>query len=148
MRKVAIASILTMEPDIIALDEPTATLDPQSRSELVQLLSQLQREQGKTVIVITHRIEEMLPYVDTWIVMKDGRIIFQGPPAELVREERSLTESGLALPECIRYWNRLAARFGLEHEEPCLTAEAIADRLARLRRAHQSASEGGADDAG
>ncbi|WP_068779572.1 energy-coupling factor transporter ATPase [Paenibacillus sp. GM2] len=147
MRKVAIASILTMEPDIIALDEPTATLDPQSRAELAQLLAKLQREEGKTVIVVTHRIEEMLPYADTWIVMKDGRTIFQGSPSELACEEHRLSEAGLALPECIRIWSQLAARFGLEHEKPCFSAKALAERLAGLYKAHPPEG-GGADDAG
>jgi len=146
MRKVAIASILTMEPDIIALDEPTATLDPQSRAELALLLSRLQREEGKTVIVVTHRMEEMLPYTDTWFVMKDGQTIFQGPPSELAREERRLTDEGLALPECIRMWSQIASRFGLEQEEPCLSAEALAERLARLYEADPLRG-GGSDDA-
>lgn len=149
MRKVAIASILTMEPDIIALDEPTATLDPQSRAELIQLLSRLQREEGKTVIVVTHRIEEMLPFAESWIVMKDGTPIFEGTPAELVREERYLSEAGLALPECIRLWNQLAIKLGLEHEEPCLSAEAIAERVAALyeHEVHLPTRGGGTGDA-
>ncbi|SDG18989.1 energy-coupling factor transport system ATP-binding protein [Fontibacillus panacisegetis] len=132
MRKVAIASVLAMDPDIIVLDEPTATLDPQSRAELAELLFRLQRDLGKTVIVVTHRMEEMLPYADTWIVMKDGRKIFQGSKIELVREANTLAKSGLSLPTCITEWNQLAARFGLEHEEPCLTAGSAAVRIAKL----------------
>ncbi|RCX13575.1 energy-coupling factor transport system ATP-binding protein [Fontibacillus phaseoli] len=133
MRKVAIASVLAMNPDVIALDEPTATLDPQSRAELAVLLSRLQREQGKTVIVVTHRMEEMLPYVNTWILMKDGAKVFQGPAAGLVREAGRLEkEFGLAVPACITTWNEIAARFGLEAEEPCLTPETLAGRVAGL----------------
>ncbi len=146
MRKVAIASVLAMDPDIIALDEPTATLDPQSRAELAGLLSRLQREQGKTVIVVTHRMEEMLPYVDTWIVMKGGTKVFQGSPAELVRESGRLErECGLAVPACITTWNQVAARFGLEHEEPCLTPEKLAERVVRLLEGHPQGNkrEGG-----
>lgn len=138
MRKVAIASVLAMDPDIIALDEPTATLDPQSRAELAELLFRLQRDQGKTVIVVTHRMEEMLPYASTWIVMKEGRKIFQGSKTELVREAGALAESGLSLPSCITEWNKLAARFGLEHEEPCLTAEAAAARIAKWLDSHSA----------
>lgn len=137
MRKVAIASVLAMDPDVIALDEPTATLDPQSRAELAELLSRLQREQGKTVIVVTHRMEEMLPYVDTWIVMKGGAKVFQGSPAELVRESGWLEkECGLAVPACITTWHIIAARFGLEDEEPCLISEKLAWRVARLLEGH------------
>ncbi|MEF2966232.1 ATP-binding cassette domain-containing protein [Paenibacillus sp. M1] len=133
MRKVAIASALAMDPEVIALDEPTATLDPESRAELAGLLSRMQREQGKTVVVITHRMEEMLPYVDTWVVMKEGAKAFQGTAADLVREAGRLErECGLAIPACISVWNRVAARFGLEGEEPCLTPDSLAARVARL----------------
>ncbi|WP_334074770.1 MULTISPECIES: energy-coupling factor transporter ATPase [Paenibacillus] len=130
MRKVAIASVLAMDPDVLVLDEPTATLDPQSRAELALLLSRLHREQGKTVIVVTHRLEEMLPYADLWIVMKEGKKAFQGPTAELVREAGRLQrECGLTVPACIAMWNEIAGRFGLGGEEPCLTPEALAARL-------------------
>lgn len=141
MRKVAIASVLAMDPDIIALDEPTATLDPQSRAELAELLFRLQRDLGKTVIVVTHRMEEMLPYADTWIVMKDGHKIFQGSSVELVRQAGSLVQSGLSLPTCITEWNKLAERFGLEHEEPCLTAESAAARIAKLFKSRQPVTD-------
>ena len=132
MRKIAIASVLAMEPDIIALDEPAATLDPQSRAELAGMLSRLHREEGKTVLVVTHRMEEILPYADQWIVMEDGHKSFQGSVKELVQEAGRLEASGLAIPDCIRYWNAAAAHYGLEEEEPCLTAESLAERLAAL----------------
>ncbi|MFD3259974.1 energy-coupling factor transporter ATPase [Paenibacillus lentus] len=132
MRKVAIASVLAMDPEVIALDEPTATLDPQSRAELAALLSKLHLEQGKTVIVVTHRMEELLPYVDGWIVMKGGRTLFQGTTDALVREAACLEEEGLALPECITLWNKLAADYGLEAEKPCLTPESLVERLAEV----------------
>lgn len=144
MRKVAIASVLAMDPDVIALDEPTATLDPQSRAELAELLSRLQREQGKTVIVVTHRMEEMLPYVDKWIVMKDGTRVFQGSAAELVREAGRLErDCGIAVPSCISIWKNIADQFGLEEEEPCLTPEAVAARMARWFAEHSGKREGG-----
>ncbi|AZK44923.1 energy-coupling factor transporter ATPase [Paenibacillus lentus] len=129
MRKVAIASVLAMDPEVIALDEPTATLDPQSRAELAALLSKLHREQGKTVIVVTHRMEELLPYVDGWIIMKSGRTLFQGTTDALVRESAVLEQEGLALPECITLWNQLAAQYGMEGEKPCLTPDSLAERL-------------------
>lgn len=143
MRKVAIASVLAMDPDVIALDEPTATLDPQSRAELAKLLSRLHREAGKTVIVVTHRMEEMLPYAEQWIVMKEGRKSFQGSVAELVRESSRLEAEGLAIPACIRYWKKAAALYGLREEPPCLTAEALAERLARLRAERPAANRMG-----
>ncbi|WP_110930297.1 energy-coupling factor transporter ATPase [Paenibacillus bouchesdurhonensis] len=142
MRKVAIASVLAMDPEVIALDEPTATLDPQSRAELAALLSKLHREQGKTVIVVTHRLEELLPYVDGWIVMKRGRKLFQGTTDALVREAAFLEQEGLALPECITLWNQLAAEYGLEAEKPCLTPNSLAERLAQIYAAADTLRDG------
>lgn len=142
MRKVAIASVLAMEPDVIALDEPTATLDPQSRAELAAMLSRLHQEQGKTVVVVTHRMEEMLSYVDQWIVMKDGEVSFEGTVQELIQESKRLEEEGLALPASIRYWRALSDRFGLEAEEPCLTPEKLAERIVMLMPAAVGPREG------
>lgn len=144
MRKVAIASVLAMNPDVIVLDEPTATLDPESRAELAGLLGKMQQEEGKTVIVVTHRIEEMLPYADTWIVMHQGTKVFQGGPGELVREAGRLErECNLAVPACIKVWNRIAEQFGLEHEEPCLTAEKAAVRIHALLEQRDIERKGG-----
>lgn len=72
MRKAAIASVLAMDPDIVVLDEPTATLDPVSRAELIALLERLCREQGRTIIIVTHRMDELLPYADNWVLLKEG----------------------------------------------------------------------------
>lgn len=72
MRKAAIASVLAMDPDIVVLDEPTATLDPVSRAELIALLERLCREQGRTIIIVTHRMDELLPVADNWVLLKDG----------------------------------------------------------------------------
>ncbi|GIO37934.1 energy-coupling factor transporter ATP-binding protein EcfA2 [Paenibacillus antibioticophila] len=144
MRKVAIASVLAMDPEVIILDEPTATLDPESRAELAELLGRMQQEEGKTVIVVTHRIEEMLPYAGLWIVMHQGKKVFQGSPAELVHEAARLeSEYQLAVPACIKVWNRLAEQYGLEQEAPCLTAEQTAARISRLLEAGDIERKGG-----
>lgn len=147
MRKVAIASVLAMDPDIIALDEPTATLDPQSREELIYLLSRLHKEQGKTVIIVTHRIDELLPYSEQWVVMKDGSKIFQGTTEELVSHAGQLEVEGLAVPEPIRYWNRIAGKYGLEHEKPCLTPAALAERLANIDAGERNPNSAAGDEA-
>ncbi|AWB43239.1 ABC transporter ATP-binding protein [Paenibacillus sp. CAA11] len=140
MRKVAIASVLAMDPDVLVLDEPTATLDPVSRHELIQLLSRLCREEGKTVIVVTHRLEEMLPFADRWVMMKEGRCRFQGTSAQLVQEAPQLEAEGFTLPDCIHIWRRLAAAYGLEQEEPCFSAGELAGRIRQLLEEEQGAA--------
>ncbi|MBT2289599.1 energy-coupling factor transporter ATPase [Paenibacillus albidus] len=132
MRKAAIASVLAMDPDILVLDEPTATLDPLSRAELITLLERLCREQGRTVIIVTHRMDELLPYADSWVVLEKGRKAFQGSTRELARDPFILEQCGLTVPQSLRYWRAVADRFGLDDEAPCLTAESLAERIASL----------------
>ncbi|WP_068699838.1 ATP-binding cassette domain-containing protein [Paenibacillus yonginensis] len=132
MRKAAIAAVLVMDPDILVLDEPGASLDPASRGELTELLLKLCREQGKTVIVVTHRMDELLPYADRWILMKEGSSLFQGTAAEMVRKLPVLEAEGLELPECMHWWHRLDEHFDLRNEQPVFTAAALAELTAKL----------------
>lgn len=133
MRKAAIASVLAMDPEIIVLDEPTATLDPLSRAELIGLLDRLCREQGRTIIIVTHRMDELLPYADHWALLKEGSLVFQGSGQELAADPDILESCGLSVPHSLRYWQAVARRFGLEGEKPCLTAESLAARIALLQ---------------
>lgn len=128
MRKAAIASVLAADPEILVLDEPTASLDPVSRRELIGLLNRLCRERGRTVIVVTHRMDELLPYADRWLVLNQGRAVFQGGVRELARNPDLLADCGLAVPDSLRYWRAVADRLGLkDDEEPRLSAGELAD---------------------
>jgi energy-coupling factor transport system ATP-binding protein len=146
MRKAAIASVLAMDPEIVVLDEPTATLDPVSRAELIGLLERLCREQGRTIIIVTHRMDELLPYADHWALLKEGRIAFQGSGQELAAHPEVLENCGLTVPHSLRYWRAVAERFGLEAEQPCLTAESLAARIASLQAEADGSGAGGKRD--
>ncbi|MDQ0196293.1 energy-coupling factor transporter ATPase [Paenibacillus wynnii] len=132
MRKAAIASVLAMDPEIVVLDEPTATLDPVSRAELISLLERLCREQGRTIIIVTHRMDELLPIADRWIVLKEGQAAFQGSTQELASDPSILERCGIAIPQSLRYWRAVADRFRLEGEVPRLTPKALAEFIASL----------------
>ncbi|MWV45772.1 ATP-binding cassette domain-containing protein [Paenibacillus sp. HJL G12] len=134
-RKAAIASVLAMEPDILVLDEPGATLDQVSRTELIRLLHRLCKEEGKTVIIVTHRLDELLPYADRWIIMHDGRPVFQGAARGLVDTAAKLPDYGLSVPLSIRCWHELETAYGLQAEEPCLSPAALAERAMQLMEA-------------
>ncbi|OWA35644.1 hypothetical protein B9G55_11080 [Saccharibacillus sp. O16] len=110
MRKVAIATVLAAGPEVLMLDEPTATLDSAARRELIALLARLCREEGRTILMVTHRIEELLEAADEWVVMNEGRIVFQGDADELVDRTNELREWGLAVPEQLRCWEEWTAR--------------------------------------
>lgn len=108
MRKAAIASVLAPEPEIIALDEPTASLDQHSREELLQLLRDLCRFEGKTVLIVTHRLEEVLPYGDRFVVINKGRKAFYGTAAELLSNRDVLADAGIAVPASVSLLETLA----------------------------------------
>lgn len=143
MRKAAIASVLAADPEILILDEPTASLDPVSRRELIGLLNRLCRERGRTVIVVTHRMDELLPYADRWLVLNQGRAVFQGGVRELARNPGLLADCGLAVPDSLRYWRAVADRLGLgDDEEPRLTAVELAAFI-QERGGQEPRQEGG-----
>jgi len=130
MRKAAIASVLAMDPEIVVLDEPTATLDPVSRAELISLLERLCREQGRTIVIVTHRMDELLPIADSWVVLKDGQTAFQGNVQELAADPSILERCGLVVPQSLRYWKAVADHFQLEGVAPKLTPQALAEFIA------------------
>jgi energy-coupling factor transport system ATP-binding protein len=132
MRKVAIASVLAMDPEIIVLDEPTATLDPVSRAELIQLLHRLCREEGRTVIIVTHRMDELLPFANQWVILHEGRTVFQGTVKALIEQADQMEAYGIVIPQSIRYWRAISEKFGLSGEDPCLSAEAMSKRIIQL----------------
>lgn len=97
-QRVAIAGILAMQPECIVLDEPTAMLDPRGRREVLSTVKRLCREQGITVVLITHHMREAID-ADRIIVLSDGRIAMEGTPVEVFSRAHELREMGLAVPE-------------------------------------------------
>lgn len=106
-RKVAIAGVLAMKPDVLVLDEPTAGLDPYSRKELLNLIKGLHEEIGMTVIMVSHSMEDMAEYVDRLIVMNEGRIEYDDTPHKVFENYEELKSMGLDVPESVRLINEL-----------------------------------------
>jgi len=98
-RRVAIAGVLAMNPDVLILDEPTAGLDPKGRDEILDQIAALREETGKTVILVSHSMEDVAKYVDRLIVMNHGSIIFDDEPKEVFKHYKQLEEIGLAAPQ-------------------------------------------------
>lgn len=98
-RRVAIAGVLAMKPDVLILDEPTAGLDPKGRDEILHQIKNLQVKSGMTIILVSHSMEDVAEYVDRLIVMNDGRIMLDGTPREVFHHYRELEEIGLAAPQ-------------------------------------------------
>lgn len=99
MRRVAIAGVLVMQPQILVLDEPTAGLDPRGQREIMELFARLQRQQQLTVILVTHQMEDAAKYADQVVVMNHGAVVKTGAPREIFIEPKWLQANHLMVPK-------------------------------------------------
>lgn len=134
MRRVAIAGVLAMEPDVLVLDEPTAGLDPAGRKEIMDLFHRLHRERGMTTILVTHSMEDAAQYGDHIIVMHDGTNVMQGPPGEVFSDAERLAQWRLGVPRTVAFQREFERGAGLPPAPPCLTEERLAAYLASAVR--------------
>lgn len=102
MRKIAIVSILAMDPEVIILDEPTAGLDPQSKEQIMTLIKRIQVEENKTIILVSHDMNDVSRYADEVIVLSNGKVAEQSEPRELFKNTDKLAEWHITLPNIIR----------------------------------------------
>ena len=98
-RRVAIAGVLAMEPEVLILDEPTAGLDPRGRDEILDQISKLHTERKMTIILVSHSMEDVARYAGRLIVMNHGQKVFDGTPREVFRHYKELEAIGLAAPQ-------------------------------------------------
>ncbi len=130
-QRIAIAGVLALKPEILVLDESTAMLDPQGRKEVLEVVEKLNKEQGVTVITITHYMEETVN-ADRIVVMDKGEILMTGTPAEIFRAKSKLLEIGLELPPALRIADELIAR-GLPLPDGILTEQRLGEELCKLK---------------
>ncbi len=98
-RRVAIAGILAMHPEVLILDEPTAGLDPKGRDDILDQIAKLHKERGITVILVSHSMEDVAKYVDRIIVMDHGCMKFDGEPKKVFEHYKELESIGLSAPQ-------------------------------------------------
>lgn len=98
-RRVAIAGVLAMKPEVLILDEPTAGLDPKGRDEILDQIAKLREETGMTVILVSHSMEDVAKYVERIIVMNRGQVMLDDVPREVFRHYKELEQVGLAAPQ-------------------------------------------------
>ena len=133
-RRVAIAGVLAMQPEVLVLDEPTAGLDPKGRDEILDQVAKLKEETGITVILVSHSMEDVAKYVDRIIVMNHGSVMFDDTPKEVFRHYRELEQVGLAAPQVTYIMHELKSA-GLNVDPEATTLEeAKAEILKALKR--------------
>ncbi len=98
-RRVAIAGVLAMKPEVLILDEPTAGLDPKGRDEILDQIAKLREETGMTVILVSHSMEDVAKYVDRIIVMNKSRVLFDDEPKKVFAHYKELEQVGLSAPQ-------------------------------------------------
>ena len=132
-QRVAIAGVLAMRPKIIVLDEPTAMLDPQGRRDVISTVTALCRENGMTVILITHHMDECVN-ADRVIVMADGSVVKDGTPQSVFSDVDTMEKHGLSAPETVKILydlNRSGYSFSLTTLDVQTCAEKIAEALGK-----------------
>ena len=126
-RRVAIAGVLAMKPEILILDEPTAGLDPRGRDELLDQIAKLHKE-GLTVILVSHSMEDVAKYADRIIAMNSGKVAFDGTPKEVFRHYKELERMGLSAPQ-ITYVMQAMKELGLDVDTDVSTVEEAKEEI-------------------
>ncbi len=127
-RRVAIAGVLAMKPEVLILDEPTAGLDPKGRDEILGQVKKLQQETGMTILLVSHSMEDVAEYVDRIIVMNQGSVLFDDTPKEVFAHYKELEEVGLAAPQVTYILNSLKEK-GLSVDPSATTITEAADEI-------------------
>ena len=133
-RRVAIAGVLAMQPEVLILDEPTAGLDPAGRTEILELLKKLHEENNITVILVSHSMDDVARYAGRILVMNQGELVLDGEPRKVFRYRDELRKIGLDVPQSTNILYELRDRgmaVGTEGITPEQAAECIADSLRR-----------------
>lgn len=123
-RRVAFAGVLAMKPKVLVLDEPTAGLDPNGKKEILQLVNKLNRENGITVIMVSHDMDEVFENANRVLVFCGGKIVFDKSPRELYRNESEIEKMNLEVPQMARFLNVLEQN-GIVLSQNCRTVEDV-----------------------
>ena len=130
-RRVAIAGVLAMNPEVLILDEPTAGLDPKGRDEILNLIAATHDRLKNTVILVSHSMEDVAKYVDRIITIDSGRIFMDGTPREVFAYAKELEGIGLAAPAVTYFMHSLHER-GLDVDVCATTVEEARDEILRV----------------
>ncbi len=135
-RRVAIAGVLAMQPEVLILDEPTAGLDPKGRDEILELIQRLHEERKITVIVVSHSMEDMGKYAKRLVVMNGGTVAYDGTPEEVFSHYKELERIGLRAPQTTYVMEGLAAR-GIKLPHNAINVRQAADAIYKAYRSRK-----------
>lgn len=131
MRRVAIAGVLAMEPQVLVLDEPCAGLDPRGREEILGLIKQLHEEAGTTIVMVSHSMDDVASLADRVVVMNHGEVVMDGAPRDVFACGEELRGMGLDVPQAVLLADRLRER-GFDIPEGIYRIEEIKTEIERI----------------
>ena len=129
-RRVAIAGVLAMEPSVLVLDEPTAGLDPYGRDEILEEIKNIFTAEGIAIVLVSHSMEDVAKLVDRILVMNHGKIIMDGTPREVFKNQDELESIGLSVPQITKFMKALKEK-GFDLNTDCITVEEARDEIKR-----------------
>ncbi|MBC1707383.1 energy-coupling factor ABC transporter ATP-binding protein [Listeria welshimeri] len=130
MRRVAIAGVLAMDPEVLVLDEPTAGLDPHGREEIMEMFYNLHKEKGLTTVLVTHSMEDAACYAEKIVLMKAGTVLQIGSPREIFAKPDALVDLGLSVPDVVRFQGLFERKFNVKLTKTCLTIAELITEMA------------------
>ncbi|WP_394581660.1 energy-coupling factor ABC transporter ATP-binding protein [Cytobacillus firmus] len=134
MRRVAIAGVLAMEPDVIVLDEPTAGLDPRGRKEIMDMFYSLHGTRGLSTVLVTHSMEDASRYADQIVIMHNGEVYKKGTPEEIFSSPEGLLKLGLDVPEVVRFQLKMEKSLNVRLSKTCLTMDELTDEITAVMK--------------
>lgn len=137
MRKIALAAILAMDPDILILDEPTAGLDPRSKAQVMALFKKLQLEEGKTIILVTHDMNDVAEFADEIKIMQGGTLIESTTPYDFFQRPDDVNALHLCLPDIVRLQRDVEAKLGIQFDKLALTEASFVAMYEEWRQRHE-----------
>lgn len=138
MRRVAIAGVLAVKPEVLVLDEPTAGLDPRGQKEMMDMFYRLHEEENSTTILVTHSMEDALKYADHVIILNDGQLYMEGPPEEIFLKNKELQEVHLDVPEIIHFIQQFNDKFNADLSLYDQSVQSIAKSIQHLMKEAES----------
>lgn len=132
MRRVAIAGVLAMEPEVLVLDEPTAGLDPKGRRDMMTMFHQLHKEQGMTIVLVTHNMDDVAEYADEMIILEGGTVVKQGKPETLFLDVEWLKKLQLDVPTSVAFAELFTERTGKSFDKMPLNEQQLVAELVAL----------------
>lgn len=142
MRRVAIAGVLALEPEVLVLDEPTAGLDPQGRKEIMDMFYNLYKTQGLTIVLVTHQMEDVANYADHMVILEKGTVVKEGSPRDLFQNADWLASMQLGVPATVKFAQELENKFQWTFDPLPLTTDELAEQI-KIRLGNPDQKAGG-----